>query len=118
MLFGCNIFIYLEERILPELSDLLLATVGPKICKQPIFSVSGLWLSSPNYPAVFQCNVDQVCRFEGLLPKIIEINRRPESGQRLPVLLRELFEGKLVERRLNRPKNDFVLRISEDFLGL
>ena len=86
--------------------------------QQSIFSVSGLWLSSPNYPTVFQCNVDQVWRFEGLLPKIIETSWRPECGQRLPVLLRELFEGKLVERRLNRPKNDFVLRISEDFLGL
>ena len=54
-------------------------------------------------------------RFEGLLPKIIEINRRPESGQRLPVLFRELLERKLVDRRLNRPEYDFVLSVFEDF---
>ena len=31
------------------------------------------------------------------------------------MLLRELFEGKLVERRLNRPEYDFVLSVFEDF---
>ena len=32
------------------------------------------------------------------------------------MLLRELLEGKLVERRLNRPEYDFVLSVFEDFL--